>query len=136
MSSDASTFQLLQSALMATNLRQQVYAANIANAQTPGYKRQDVSFETTLQNALSAPEATLGERFIPIYIPNQPNWQAISEVQPKIVTSNNTMIENNGNNVDIDAEMADLATNQIRFNALVQDVQARISRLRTAINGG
>ena len=136
MSSDALTFQLLQSALMATNMRQQVYASNIANAQTPGYKRQDVQFETVLANAMSTPVAKIGERTIPISISNQPNLQEIAQIQPVVVTDNQTKIGNNGNNVDIDSEMANLAQNQIRYNALVQDVQNRISRLRTAINGG
>lgn len=117
-------------------MRQQVYASNIANAQTPGYKRQDVQFETVLANAMSTPVAKIGERTIPISISNQPNLQEIAQIQPVVVTDNQTKIGNNGNNVDIDSEMANLAQNQIRYNALVQDVQNRISRLRTAINGG
>jgi flagellar basal-body rod protein FlgB len=136
MSSDASTFQLLQNALLATNMRQQVYASNIANAQTPGYKRQDVQFETMLQNAMSAPEAYPGERTIPIPSPNQANWQSIAQIQPVLVTDNQTTVGNDGNNVDIDSEMANLAENQIRYNTLVQDVQVRLTQMKNAINGG
>ncbi len=136
MTTDAVTFQLLQNALSASNARQAAFAANIANAQTPGYKRQDVTFETLLTSAISTPTATLGERYIPISTGNSQDLQTMAQVQSASVTDTQTIIQNNGNNVDIDAEMARLAENQIRYNTLIQDVQTRLSRLRTAINGG
>ncbi|MCL6548678.1 MAG: flagellar basal body protein, partial [Alicyclobacillus sp.] len=102
----------------AARLRQQVYAANIANVETPGYQRLDVSFETLLQSALTG------------------GLDAAAAVQPQVVQPAATQIDNNGNNVDIDAEMASLAANQIRYDALVQTVQMDLARMRTAINGG
>jgi len=133
---DNTTFQLLQSALLAANMRQQVYANNIANAQTPGYKRQDVQFESVLNQTMSAPLPVMGERSIPIPSSSSLNWMNLTNVKPQIVTDNQSVVQNNGNNVDIDAEMADLAENQIRYNTLIQDVQDRLTQLRTAINGG
>jgi flagellar basal-body rod protein FlgB len=135
-SSDSLTFQLLQNALMAANMRQQVYASNIANAQTPGYKRQDVQFESMLENAMSAPVAYPGERTIPIPSQNETSMQTVGQVQPVVVTDNQTAVGNDGNNVDVDSEMANLAENQIRYNTLVQDVQERLARMKTAITGG
>jgi flagellar basal-body rod protein FlgB len=129
MTLDFGTFHLLQNALTAANLRQGVYANNIANVDTPGYRRQDVSFESLLQDQL----ATQTEGDGPLTAPVLARMLA---VQPQVVTDTTTTVQNNGNNVDIDAEMSELAENQIRYNALVQDVDLRIARLREAINGG
>ncbi|MCL6637754.1 MAG: hypothetical protein K6T26_07380, partial [Alicyclobacillus sp.] len=63
------------------------------------------------------------------------NWQAALAVQPQWQQATGS-IDNSGNNVDIDAEMARLAQNQIRYNALVQDVRIRLDRWKNAIDGG
>ncbi|WP_026962103.1 flagellar basal body rod protein FlgB [Alicyclobacillus herbarius] len=128
MSFDIATFQLLQNALTASNLRQRVIANNIANVDTPGYQRQDVSFEALLQKELAG-------------LPGSSSISAsqvanLAAVQPQVVTDTAAQIQNNGNDVDIDAEMSELAANQIRYNALLQDVNSRITRFREAIQGG
>ncbi|MCL6626445.1 flagellar basal body rod protein FlgB [Alicyclobacillus shizuokensis] len=127
MTLDTGTFQLLQNALAASDLRQSVYANNIANVDTPGYKRQDVSFESMLQQQLASTDGS--------GLTTDELNQLVS-VQPQLVTDTSTEVQNNGNNVDVDAEMSELAANQIRYNALVQDVDLRILRLREAIQGG
>ncbi|MCF8564748.1 flagellar basal body rod protein FlgB [Alicyclobacillus tolerans] len=140
---DTAVFQVLTNALTASDLRQQVYANNIANMSTPGYKRQDVSFEGLLSNAMSSagtavPHAVPGEKSIPIgtgSTQSTPNWSAMLQVQPQIVTQGGTYVSNNGNNVDVNAEMAALAENQIHYNGLVQDLTMRLQRFQTAING-
>jgi flagellar basal-body rod protein FlgB len=133
MRTEFDTFLMLQHALDAANLRQRVYANNIANIDTPGYKREDVQFESVLSRylaeavdqPLSSPSGTADLA-----------WQRAAAVEPAVVVDPaGTQIENNGNNVDVDAEMARLAENQIRYNALIQEVQTRLSRWRTAING-
>ncbi|GMA49044.1 flagellar basal body rod protein FlgB [Alicyclobacillus contaminans] len=137
MNSEITAFQLLQNAMQAAQLRQQVYSNNIANIDTPGYHRQDVTFESLLQNALNTSTVTsdTGEKWIPLS-QSSPNWQAALNVQPQVVTDTSTTVDNNGNNVDVDAEMARLAENQIQYNALVQDMQMRLDRLKNAIDGG
>lgn len=137
MNSDLTSFQLLENALRAAQLRQQVYSNNIANIDTPGYKRQDVQFENVLQDALQrtvvpTPSGAQGA----VGFPQSLNWTAAVSVQPTVVQDSSTVVDNNGNNVDVDAEMSKLAENQIQYNALIQDVQSRLARLRTAINGG
>jgi len=137
MTSDVAAFGLVDAAMKASELRQQVYANNIANIDTPGYKRQDVNFESILQQTLAnaglpvqgaGPSA--GSSSTPAL------WQALSNVQPQIVTDTATAVNNNGNNVDANAEMAKLAENQLRYNGMVQDLQLRLHRMQTAINGG
>ncbi|SDW30358.1 flagellar basal-body rod protein FlgB [Alicyclobacillus hesperidum] len=130
-------FQLLQSSINASTLRQSVYANNIANAETPGYKRQDVAFESYLQNALNGTgQALMGQYHIPVGTDeNSVNLNALPNVTPVVYTDNSTTVDNNGNNVDITQEMTLLAENQVRYDTLVQDVSDRITRLRTAITG-
>jgi flagellar basal-body rod protein FlgB len=137
MNSELATFQLLENALRAAQLRQAVYANNIANMDTPGFKRSDVQFETLLQEALqSAPDALSTTDTAGSALPTGWNWSAALAVQPVVTTDTETSVDNNGNNVDVDAEMARLAENQVRYNALLQDVKSRFDRLRSAIEGG
>jgi flagellar basal-body rod protein FlgB len=137
MNSDLAAFQLLENALRAAQLRQEVYANNIANMDTPGFKRSDVQFESLLQEALQRPQTASSDSSVGT-LPQQTgwNWSAALAVQPVVTTDSQTAVDNNGNNVDIDAEMAKLAENQVRYNALVQDVKSRFDRLRNAIEGG
>lgn len=133
MSSDGAAFQLMQNALKASELSQQVYANNIANASTPGYKEETVDFQSKLQAAMAqANGAASGTQDGAA----APNFAAMLQVQPTISQDASTTVSNNGNNVDINAQMAQMAENQIRYNVLVQDVQLRLQRLRTAITGG
>lgn len=127
------TFGLLESSISAAALRQQVYANNIANVNTPNYKRQDVAFETLFQNALNAPQAVPGEQHIPIS--NTTGTSSLPNVQPVVYTDYSTSVDNNGNNVDLTSEMSALAENQLKYETLVQDVTQRIQRVRAAITG-
>ena len=136
MTGDVAAFGLVNTALRASELRQQVYANNIANIDTPGYKRQGVQFESVLQqvmtNAASTSGGTAGSSGAAW---NSATWAQLSQVQPQVTTDTTTAISNNGNNVDVNAEMAKLAENQLRYNGLVQDLQLRLHRMQTAING-
>lgn len=127
-------FQLLQTSVDAATLRQKVYANNIANANTPNYKRQDVAFETYFQQALQTPEAQVGEYHIPLSTGGAN--LSIPNVSPQVVTDSSTSIDNNGNNADVTSEMTALAQNEVRYDTLVQDISTRLGRLRTAIQGG
>ncbi len=134
MNQDVAAIAILQNALKAANLRQQVYANNIANAQTPGFHSSNVQFQSLLTQALLGP--TGGAPTSPGSTPFSGfNWSAGIAVQPRVVTNNQTEIANNGNNVNIDAQMARLAENQVYYNTLVQDVQSHLTRLQTAITG-
>lgn len=133
MLSDSLTFGLLQNALSASSLSQSVYASNIANADVPGYKAQSVEFQTLFQNALSGtPTAQLGEKTIPI---TTSSANALLGVKPIIVQNASTTYSNNGNNVDVAQQMEAMAQNQLRYNALAQDMSLRFQRMKTAIMG-
>lgn len=112
-------------ALDAASLRHQVIANNLANATTPNYKRQDVSFESQLKSALDrrdSPFAGLA-------------GTSVGSVQAKVITVNSTSERADGNNVDLETENANLATNTLRYEALTQMVGGYFTGLKAVISG-
>lgn len=124
---------VLERSLDASSLRNKVISNNISNIDTPGFKRTEVSFEQTLQEALAGDTLTgrrTDERHIPIGKDN------LSDVRPSLFTDKSTSMRLDGNNVDIDAEMTGLATNQIQYNALTQQINQKFGLLKYAISEG
>jgi flagellar basal-body rod protein FlgB len=121
-------YPLLKQALHACALRQEAIAHNIANVNTPGYRRIDVSFEEFLRAAQTTPLRTTDPRHIAIP-PPQP-------ASPQVTSDEGAPMRPDGNTVDIDYEMAQLAENQIRFQALSQLISGRYQSLKTVITGG
>jgi len=109
---------ILSKALDAYSLRHQVISANIANIGTPGYKSQNVEFESALSTAMSNGVVTgrvTNERHMGIGIqPKSFNGQ-ISIVENTPGHLDEDELKSGINDVDIDVEMAELAKNQIRF---------------------
>ena len=104
-------------------LRNDVIANNMANVDTPGYKRQDVDFESQLKQALrntryKSVDARVGDI-------------QSSELTPRVYTdSAGFSYRLDGNNVDIDTESVELAANQIKYNGLVTSINQEFSNLR------
>lgn len=124
---------MLESALGASSLRQQVISNNIANVNTPGFKKSEVTFEDRLQSAIEAnKKLSILARTHERHYPHKVN----TDISPMINTITNTSLRVDGNNVDIDAEMAEMAKNNIYYNAVVQKVQHYFSNIKSCINGG
>ncbi|WEK56196.1 MAG: flagellar basal body rod protein FlgB [Candidatus Cohnella colombiensis] len=126
------SFQRLEGALTAASARQRVYANNIANGDTPNFKRSDVAFEDILSSAIGSNGSSLrlkttNARHIPMGGAATPT--------PKVVTDESTIINNNGNNVDIDREMALLAENQLRYNLFIQQINHNVKMIRIGTEG-
>lgn len=124
---------LLEKALDAAWLRNEVISNNIANVNTPGYKKSSVKFEEVLSNSLG--EATISgnlrrEKHIPI------GKNAALSAGPEISTEEFTSTRRDGNNVDIDVEMAELAKNTIKYNSLIAQLTKEFRRLSLVINDG
>ena len=108
-------------------LRQSVIANNIANADTPNFKRSVVNFESQLQRALDSereprfPQVITDSRDIPFDRPM--DWR---EVKPRRILDYLTESKNNGNNVDIEEEGTNALTNQLLYTTLVQAVTSQI----------
>ena len=124
---------LLERSLDAASMRSKVLSNNIANIDTPNFKRSDVSFEQTLQDVLSGQTLT-GRTTDPRHIPI--GNASIEDARPSVYTDNTTSLRTDGNNVDIDAEMVNLATNQIQYNALTEQLNQQFGLLKYAISEG
>jgi len=114
---------VLDKALDASWIRNEVISNNIANATTPGYKRQDVSFESELRQALG------GSRYMSVdaKVANV----KVNSLRPRTYTDHgNYSYRMDGNNVDIDTENVMLASNQLKYNALMASVNQEFSNLK------
>jgi len=119
----------LKKAVDAYAQRHQVTARNIANVETPGYKARQVRFEELLANAGGGIE---GYRTDDDHLAI--GGGSIGDVTPRAVDSKTTY-HNGQNNVDIDAEMAELATNDLSYRLATRLLSMRYSTLRGAIKG-
>ncbi|MFZ7104587.1 MAG: flagellar basal body rod protein FlgB [Peptococcaceae bacterium] len=125
---------ILQKSLDAASLRQRAISNNISNINTPNYKRQLVSFEEELSNYLENPSGK-----IPLKITNPKHLnfvrQNYADIDPRL-ESDNAILRTDGNNVDIDLELAVLAENIVKFNTLSQTIAKKFSMLSSVIRGG
>lgn len=126
----SNTFQSLENALKYSTTKQKVISQNIANSDTPNYKAKDVSKTSSFQSEL--------DTAIQSYRTNERHLSFKSEgrVTSSIVTQQNVNYNNNGNSVDVDKEMTDLATNQIYYNAVTDRISGKFQSLSTVIRGG
>lgn len=126
----SNTMTTIEQGLNYSSLKQKVISQNIANEATPGYKAKDVSFKESLQTAVNqsfAANRTDVRHF---------DFNGKSTSNTGIITRKNVSYNQNGNSVDIDNEMADLATNQIYFNAMIDRMNGKFSSLQNVIRGG
>ncbi|MGG0718839.1 flagellar basal body rod protein FlgB [Robertmurraya massiliosenegalensis] len=126
----SNTISTLENALNYSSTKQKVIAQNISNADTPNYKAKEVSFKSALENAQHA--SMTAKRTDMRHF----DFQGSSSTGITITTNKDTAYNNNGNNVDIDKEMADLATNQIYYNALTERISGKFQTLQSVIKGG
>ncbi|MCL7746461.1 flagellar basal body rod protein FlgB [Halalkalibacter alkaliphilus] len=126
----SSTFKTLERGLAGAQVRQNAISQNIANVDTPNYKAKQVSFKHTLNDAMNH-SALKANRT------NDHHYEfSRAKNSVAIETNRSTMYNHNGNNVDIDLEMAELAKNQIYYNALIDRLNGRFTSLQTVIRGG
>lgn len=128
------TIAVLEKGLDATTLRHRTIANNIANVNTPGYKRRGVLFERELKEALSRKQRFQAKTTHPEHI--RFTITDPQDIFPKIFTESRTFYRNDSNNVDIDTEMANLAKNQIMYNAITERISGKFRRLRNVIGEG
>lgn len=119
---------LLTSAADYSWKRNEVISSNIANVDTPNYKRQDVSFESVLSAAVA--KAGSSSRTLTQTVRNI-NYDTVS---PVVYTDNsNLSYRLDGNNVDIDMEEIELASNQLYYEGVIDGISQNFARLKTAM---
>lgn len=115
---------VLDKAADASWKRNEVIVNNIANVDTPGYKRKDVQFESYLQSALMGDDS-LDSRVAEVNL---------NSLDATVYTDNiSASYRLDGNNVDIDTESANLAENQIRYNALLDSMTQEFNRIKAVL---
>lgn len=123
---------MLEKALDAAWLRNETISNNIANVNTPGFKKSYVRFEELLADSVNKFQISgikKDDKFLPVGKDTQ------TAVAPEIVQESFTTMRRDGNNVDIDVEMAELAKNSIKYNALIAQMSKEFSKIKYAMNG-
>jgi len=113
------TYLLLKKMLDVCTLRHRIIANNIANVDTPGYKRATVIFEEKLRSLLKRGS----------------NAEKIREIQPQIYIDETSTWREDFNNVDIEKEMVRLSTNTLRYSIYAQLIEKKLQMIKQAIKG-
>ena len=106
--------------------RNEAISNNIANVDTPGYKRQDVAFESVLQKALGNNRyESMDEKVSNINL---------SRLRGRAyVDYANYSYRLDGNNVDIENENVMLAENQLKYQGLISSINQEFTNLQTVM---
>ncbi len=133
-SHEGKVLDIIKRTLDATVIRHNVIADNIANADTPNFKRAEVSFESQLKRALDS------EKY-----PDHPAKKTSSKhldfediidyktVRPKISVEFDSFYRNDKNGVDIDKEMVDFTKNSMRYNLLIEMYNRNIKKVEMVL---
>ena len=117
MSKAENILDIINAGINAETLRQKAIANNIANLETPGYRRIDVKFEELLAKCLrSSGEFDLSEVEAEIYRPKQ------------------TPVKSNGNDVNLEAEIGQMIKNTLRHKTYIRLLSKKYNQIDLAIN--
>ena len=127
-----STTKLLETAMSSASTRQNTISQNIANIDTPNYKARKTVFSHELNRAQEGQRLNANRTDAR----HQEFGGRPADDSATVHRKTNTMYNHNGNNVDIDHEMSELAKNQIYYNTLVDRLNGRFNSIRTVIGQG
>jgi len=114
----SNTTDLLIAALKAESLRQKAIATNVANLETPGYRRVDVKFEETLAKAMDRGDGKVD----------------VSTVKPEVYQTQNTPVKANGNDVNLETEVGAMVKNSLRYQTLMRLLIKKVNGIDKIIN--
>ncbi len=112
-----SILELLEAGLQAESLRQRAIANNVANLETPGYRRIDVKFEELLAKAL-----------------NSSGGVDLEEIEPQIYQPKKTPMKSNGNDVNLETEVGQMVKNTLRHTAYIRLLNKKYKQIEMAID--
>lgn len=127
LSTDAFNYvNVLDKAADASWTRENILTNNIANVNTPGYKRRDLDFESTLKRELGYCSCeSLDEKV---------KQAKLSQLNPTVYTDlSNYSYRLDGNNVDIDTEEVEFASEQIRYQGITTAINNEFKRMQSVI---
>lgn len=117
---------VLQKAAGASWLREETIANNIANVDTPGYKRKDVEFENVLKDELGHSKYTTLDQKVRNVHMNHLNAAAYTDHET-------FSYRLDGNNVDIDTENVELASEILKYRGLTDSISQEFARLKSVM---
>ncbi len=109
----------LESAIKAESLRQKAIASNVANSQTPGYRRIDVRFAELVAEAIE--RGVDGDR---------------EEIEGELFNPLNTPVDGSGNDVNLDSELGELVKNSMLQKTYMRLLARKYRQVESAINTG
>lgn len=111
------SIQLLKGMMDVAAMRHNVLADNIANANTPSFRRKDISFRETFADAIK------DGRF------------DASKLHPEVKVDRVTPSQGNGNNVSLQTEMGAMTENSLLYGVATKAISAKYAGMRKAISG-
>ena len=112
-----SVIAFLEAGIRAETLRQKAIANNVANLQTPGYRRLDVKFEDLLAKSLDSNGAA-----------------DLSEATPQLYEPKQTPVKSNGNDVSLETEVGEMVKNTLRHKLFVRLLHKKYMGMQAAID--
>jgi len=119
MSKTNSIIALIEAGIKAESLRQKAIANNVANLETPGYRRIDVKFEELLAKSL-----------------NSSGSVDLSKIGPQIYRPRQTPVKSNGNDVSLESEVGAMIKNSLRYTLYIRLLTKKYRGIESAINMG
>jgi flagellar basal-body rod protein FlgB len=122
--------RILEKGMDVSMVRSELLQNNIANVNTPNFKRSDVDFAAVFAK-------TLTQNDLPMVATHARHFRdpAPGQTGPRIITDTATSSRYDGNNVDVEAEMAQITENSIYFQSLSTLWKLEMNKLKTAIQG-
>jgi len=117
MSKTDSIIALIETGIKAEGLRQKAIANNVANLETPGYRRIDVKFEELLAKSLDSSESV-----------------DLTDLEPQIYRPKQTPVKSNGNDVSLENEVGAMIKNSLRYQTYIQLLNKRYRQIELAMN--
>lgn len=126
---EGSTYNLIKEGIKAANVRSKAISNNMANINTANYKRFNVVFEDNI-NGTTKTDLVLKTT-------NSKHLQdSDTDGNITVEKDESTSMRTDGNNVDLDVEKVNQAANTMKYNALVQQANGKLSTMKYVISGG
>ena len=132
---NSANFDYLSRGMQAATMRHEVISDNIANVNTPKFKRSYVNFEDLLARELHLDDDKLKLQVVRTHDRHLP-VPFHGKAQPVIELDDSTTMRVDHNNVDIDTEMANMAKNQLYYNSMATQLGGFVTKMKNVITSG
>lgn len=130
----SSQMNYMERGMQAAHMRHEVISNNLANVNTPYFKRSEVEFEELLAKEIYGEEPSGKLQMVRTHEKHLPFTPKPFVASPQINLDTSTTMRVDKNNVDIDIEMASMAKNHLYYSALARQMGNYVSRLKNTIS--